>query len=317
MINQRAYPNVLLGHGTGNQTIAGFGCYMVSVLQGLMDRGYSYSVVQWNELLKSRGAFVNKTSLSSTLLAQVCPDIFLEGRNEAWNDANIIKYLVSQKDDYVVLGEVDARGIGGSGQHFVYIQKLDVSNGKVTMTYIGDPWDGHNMAKVTNRYNVYGNIKSLRVFKIKKKGGDMSTITVNKSDWDRLMKASQLGDRLTVGLGGALEKSGDALYKGNIADKSEQQIDQMIAQVKSERDAKKSCESGKAKAIEDAKKEGYIEGYSKGEKEGYDKGYAKGKLEGGSTSPTPEVPAGFDLNGYQTEQVINGVTVRKNYAKKG
>lgn len=307
MINQRAYPNILLGFGSGNQTIAGFGCYAVSLLQGLLDRGYSYSVASWNDLLKARNAFVNKTSLSSTLLAQVCSDIFLEGRNEAWNDANIIKYLVTEKDNYVVLGEVDARGIGGSGQHFVYIQKLDVSNGKVTMSYIGDPWDGQEMAKVTVRYNSYGNIKSLRVFKIKKgstgNGGNMSNMYkgYDLSNAESMKVAVDILVR--VQSGEYVERATHEKALNEQKTQLNKEKDEAIKSVRKEEQDKAESE------IELAKKANYDEGYNDG--------YAKGKSENtGTQVPNVEVPAGFEMNGMQTSEVVNGVTVTKNYGRK-
>lgn len=179
MINQRAYPDVILGFGSSSQTFALFGCFVASILDALNTRyGYNYSVAQFNQFLKDRDAFVRPNLISSTRLAQMVGDIFLEGRNEAWNDAKIIQYL-NDKENYLVIGEVSGKGIGGSGQHFVKIDRVDVSNGKVTMTYIDDPWGGLEDQKVTTRYNAYGNILSLRVFKIKKKvnnGGNMANM---------------------------------------------------------------------------------------------------------------------------------------------
>lgn len=173
MINQRAYPDIILGFGSASQTVARYGCFMVSVLDGLNERGYNFSVYQFNELMKSRDAFVRPNLMSASRLALKIPDIFLEGRNEAWNDQKVIDYL-NDKKNYIIIGEVDGRAIGGSGQHFVKLDRVDVSGGKIVMTYIDDPWDGLENQKVTTRYNRYGNILSLRVFRIKQSsGGDM------------------------------------------------------------------------------------------------------------------------------------------------
>lgn len=52
------------------------------------------------------------------------------------------------------------------------------------------------------------------------------------------------------------------------------------------------------------------------EKKGYDNGFEAGKNSvpvGGSA----EIPEGFEINGMQTQQIINGVTVTKNYGRKG
>lgn len=165
MINQRLYPDIILGSGSANQTIALYGCYECALLQGLLDRGYKYTVGQFDKLLTDRKCFSQNVLLSSTAIQAGIPEIFLEGRNEAWNDANFIKYLKDKS--YIMLGEVDARGIGGSGQHFVYIQDADIVDGKIKMSYVGDPWDGLDRQKITTRYGAFKNILSLRVFRVK------------------------------------------------------------------------------------------------------------------------------------------------------
>lgn len=171
MINQRLYTNVKLGNA--NYTVATDGCYLCSIHQGLKLAGYNFTIQELNQLFKNKGVFPDGagTIAASTVAARV-PEIFVEGRNEAWNDAKLIAYL---KDPaYFVVGEVSGRGIGGSGQHFVKIDRVDVTpQGTISMTYIDDPWDGLEDQKVTTRYNNYGNILSFRVFKIKK-GSSMS-----------------------------------------------------------------------------------------------------------------------------------------------
>ena len=174
MLNQRLYTNVKLGNS--NYTIATDGCYLVSIHDGLDSAGYNFTIQQLNQLFKDRGVFAQGSGLlgASTIAAKV-GDIFLEGRNEAWNDGKLIAYL--KDPSYFVIGEVSGKGIGGSFQHFVRIISVDVkSDGKISMTYINDPWDGLHNQKVTTRYNNYGNILSLRVFKIKKVGGDMANM---------------------------------------------------------------------------------------------------------------------------------------------
>lgn len=179
MINQRLYPDIILGNGSSSQTIAKYGCYLCSLNQGLNDRGYNFNPITLNQLFIDKGVFEQGSNLlSSTKIRSQVPDIFLEGRNEAWNDANFIKYLNDKS--YVVLGEVSGKGIGGSGQHFVYVQKADIVDGKISMTYIGDPWDGLDNQKITNRYNQYGNILSLRVFRVKIGGSMPDDEQVNK-----------------------------------------------------------------------------------------------------------------------------------------
>lgn len=287
MINQRSYPDILLGYSK-TLTVAGYGCYMVSLLQGLIEKGKNYTVAQWNELLKSSGVYTeqNPTLMAASMVEAKLSSIFEYGGNEAWNDANIVKYLNDK--NYIVLGEVNAKGIGGSGQHFVKIDHVDVSNtGKITMTYIDDPWGGLENQKVTNRYNAYGNILSLRVFKIKSgsNGGNMAN----------MYKGYDLANPESMKI------AVDVLVRlqsGDLVDKSKyDELQNMIS-----------------KQTDEAEKKGYDRGY--------DAGFEKGKSEGTTTTPpappasSVEVPANFELNGFATEQVIDGVTVRKNYAKK-
>jgi hypothetical protein len=130
--------------------------------------GHRFTIQELNDLFKQRGVFgAGSALLSAATIALKVGDIFLEGRNEAWNDAKLIAYL--KDPSYFVVGEVSGKGIGGTGQHFVKIDRVDVTpQGTISMTYIDDPWDGLEDQKVTNRYNQYGNILSLRVFKITK-----------------------------------------------------------------------------------------------------------------------------------------------------
>lgn len=178
MINQRAYPDIKLGNS--NYSIATDGCYLCSIHQGLKLRGYNFSIAQLNQLFKDRGVFPpNSALLSAATIAARVGDIFLEGRNEAWNDQKLVQYL--NDPNYFVVGEVSGKGIGGQYQHFVYIDRVDVKpDGKIGMTWIDDPWDGLEDQKVTTRYNAYGNILSLRVFKITK-GADMANWFTMKS----------------------------------------------------------------------------------------------------------------------------------------
>lgn len=181
MIDQRLYPDVKLNN-TG-YSVATDGCYFCSLLDGLNNKGYNLSVASFNQTMIDHKAFYGTTALiSSSLLPQKLSSIFTEGRNEAWNDANLKKYLAD--DSYIVIGEVSGKGIGGSGQHFVRIVKADFNSaGQVTMTYINDPWGGLENQKVTTRYNGYGNILSFRVFKINKgvsMSGSMYTMPSGK-----------------------------------------------------------------------------------------------------------------------------------------
>ena len=169
--NQCLYTNVQLGFGNGkSQTIASIGCFLTSIQNGLKRKGYGLrfpTPVQYNEFCKQKDTFIGKIMLDAGRVKDTQKEYFLEGRREAWNDFYIVKYL--NDPTYLILGEVSGKGIGGTGQHFVEIKKVDVrGDGRVTMVYIDDPWGGKEDMKVTDRYGKFGNILSLRVFKIVK-----------------------------------------------------------------------------------------------------------------------------------------------------
>lgn len=287
MINQRLYPDIALGLGNlPSQSIGMVGCYQGVILQGLLDRGYSFSVAGFNDLMVSRGVYNEKykTVISLQLILSQMGDIFSKARFEQWNSQNVLNYMADKK--YLLAGEVDARGIGGSGQHFVYIQSVESNESGITMTYIGDPWDGLDRQKITTRYGQYGNIKSLRVFEVKESVmADM--ITVERKDWDRLLKGNQLGDRLIGGIS----------QPGNIADKSENDIDRIIKEVQDTKNAKQECESGRDRAIEEA------------EQRGYERGIA-------SCPTVPQPPQGsFAKTSYSIERVEGGQKITEVFTK--
>lgn len=202
MINQRLYPDVKLGNATGGQTIASHGCFEISGYWGLVLRGYTFTVREYNQILVNLGIFPpNSALLAAKDFPIKWPKVYFEGRNEAWNDANLIKYMADK--NYFVLGEVDARGIGGSGQHFVYIRSIEVVDGKIKMTNIDDPWGGLENQKVTTRYNQWGNILSLRVFKVQiKVAPQPEEPTMSKlTDFLGMTDESQIIKRLAEHLG--------------------------------------------------------------------------------------------------------------------
>jgi len=300
MINQRAYPDVLLGFS--NQSVAGYGCNFVAILDDLNTRfGYNFSVRDFMKYMNDREAWVRPNLISAPRMAETMPEIFLEGRSEAWNDAKVIEYVVTKRDQYIVIGEVDARGIGGSGQHFVKIDSVDVSNGKITMTYVDDGWDGLENQKVTKRYNAYGNIKSLRVYKVKKKAS-----TGNGGSMSNMYKGYDLAnpDSMKVAVDEMLKKINGVYVAKTDMDKA---LSDQKTQLNKEKDtALKQAGEDADKRVELAKKAGF------------DEGYAKGKSEGGTApAPSVQIPSDFAVNGIQTTEVVNGVTVTKNYAKKG
>lgn len=180
--NQCLYTDVQLGFGIGtSQTIAAIGCFLTSLQNGLKRRGYSLKFptpIQYNEFCKQKNSFSDKILLGASRIALTQPEYVLEGKKEVWNDFYVKQYL--EDPTIILLGEVSARGIGGSGQHFVEIKSADIlENGVVNMVYIDDPWGGKEDMKVTERYGNYGNILSLRVFKIVKVESDVTDETTD------------------------------------------------------------------------------------------------------------------------------------------
>jgi len=157
--------------GTGSTTIGTHGCNITSLSYGLYQHGYDHNPKTLNKLFTENGSYVNSNLLQADVVASKNPSMFVAGRKEEWNDNNVKKYLLDKYNDYIVIGQVDAAGIGGSGQHFVLLLDLVLnSNGSIQNTLIGDPWGGlENL--VTIRYAEYGCIKSLRVYQVKSKNG--------------------------------------------------------------------------------------------------------------------------------------------------
>ena len=153
------YKTQTLGFGSGS--IYNVGCYLVSLCNGLVEFGHEFTPRTLNELLKSKNLFIGefKNYINVDKLVSVLPDIFTSFKKiEPWNDMASLQWYLSR--NYVVLGKVDARGIGGSGTHFVYITDIVGED-----AIIFDPWTGEHQP-VKNRYNKYGNIKGLRIFGI-------------------------------------------------------------------------------------------------------------------------------------------------------
>ena len=207
----------MLGFGSGS--IYNFGCYLVSLCNGLNDFGYIYTPRTLNELFKNLNLYtgIYKNYINVDQLANKLPNIFDSyKRIEPWSNMETLEWYLDH--DYVVLAKVDARGIGGSGTHFVYIIDTDGEN-----VVIFDPWFGDTIL-VAERYNKWNNILGLRVFEVKRIGeknnteekDDVSdeTMQINKSDFERLFKASELGDYLISKIG----------MTGNIADKNKEEL---------------------------------------------------------------------------------------------
>lgn len=196
MTNQKDYA-IVLGYGSASQTIELYGCFMICIYDALKQRGlYTASVSQWNQYLKDIGVYTpqNPTLLNIATLG-ANSKYFTKGYKEAYSDAGVLKYL-AEPDKYILIGEVSAKGIGGTGQHFVKIVRADSTNGKITMTYIDDPWGGLSNQKVTTRYGTYGNILSLRVQEIAKGAEMPDTMQVEKTVFEELVTKATKYDEI-------------------------------------------------------------------------------------------------------------------------
>ena len=150
------YKKIMLGFG--NESLYNVGCYLVSLVNGLNLKGWNFTPESFNQLLRDKKLFIGefKNYIDVDNLFKTLPDIFeFYQRVNAWNEHVLTDSL---EKGMVVLGHVDARGISGTGTHFVLILKFE--NGVVT---IFDPWDGKEEL-VTKKYGKYGNILGLRVF---------------------------------------------------------------------------------------------------------------------------------------------------------
>lgn len=105
-------------------------------------------------------------------------------------------------------------------------------------------------------------------------------------------------------------------------------VDEMLKKINGEYVSKDEMNKEVVKQSETAFKAGLSEGYEKGktdmeakviqaEKKGYENGFSAGVASVPPSVPSTEVPENFELNGMQTQEVINGKTVTKNYGKKG
>lgn len=154
------YKTIMLGNGKGS--IYDFGCYLVSLVEGLNTKGYNFSIEGFNEALKYNkcwvGEFQNYIDVDN--IATKYPEIFKSFKKvTTWPSNDQLNSWLS--GNYVVVCQVDAKGIGGSGTHFVVLKEMQGNT-----AIVGDPWYG-DIKPVTLRYGKLGNILSLRVFEIK------------------------------------------------------------------------------------------------------------------------------------------------------
>lgn len=153
------YKSIKMGDGEGS--IYSYGCYLVSLVDGLVTKGYIFTPEGFNEILKSKslwtGEFLNYIDVDN--IATKYPEIFISfAKHDVWPSNDQLNTWLD--NNFIVVCKVDARGIGGSGTHFVVLKEMQGST-----AIIGDPWFG-DIKPVTLRYGKLGNILSLRVFEI-------------------------------------------------------------------------------------------------------------------------------------------------------
>ena len=156
---ERKYKSIMLGFGDGS--IYNYGCYLISLCNGMNKLNYDFTPESLNQFFKDRNLWVGKyrNYIDVDMLPSILPDMFRSfGKIEPWDNMKQLEKLLD--DRCVVLGKVSAKGIGGTGTHFVLIDDTDGVN-----AVIHDPWTGEYQP-VSNRYNKYGNILGLRVFKV-------------------------------------------------------------------------------------------------------------------------------------------------------
>jgi len=154
------YKHIMLGFGFGS--LYSFGCYLFSLVNGLLDFDWKYTPEEFNQFLKDNQAFTGEFNnyIDVDRLDDILPNIFVSyKRFDEWIGFDSVDWYLSR--GYIVIGKVDARGIGGSGSHFVRV--VDTVN--KTNTIIEDPWFG-TTEPVTNNYNKYNNILGFRIFKV-------------------------------------------------------------------------------------------------------------------------------------------------------
>src|SRR3972149_2667644 len=117
---EEKYKNIRMGFGTGS--IYDFGCYLVSFTNGVNKSGYSFSPESMNEWLKAANAWVgpSRNYIDVANLNKYYPNVFISFQQiDPWNDTPNVRELL--KPNLVVVCRVDARGIGGTGTHFVLL----------------------------------------------------------------------------------------------------------------------------------------------------------------------------------------------------
>lgn len=156
------YKNIILGGNKATGSIYQYGCYLVSLCNGLNQKGYNFTPEQLNQLFKDKNLWVGEFDnyIDVANVAKVWSDIFVSfDRIDPWGAEPITDTLIN--DQLVVLGKVNAAAIGGSGSHFVLIK--GVQNG---VAIIYDPWSGVE-EPITKRWASFGCILGAYIFKVK------------------------------------------------------------------------------------------------------------------------------------------------------
>lgn len=175
-----------------------YGCYVISLLNGLRMRGWEYIPTAFNTMLNEKGAYITTNPycyIDVDNIAREVPQIFTSYQrvNTYTGDPHITKYL--EDPEYVVLTHLDAKAIGGSGTHFALLVGYDGE------PVILDPWTNRT-EKVSKTYGKYGGVLGLRVFKVKVQsigeGGD-NMAEIRPSYLKQLLAELGVGDNLPEG----------------------------------------------------------------------------------------------------------------------
>jgi hypothetical protein len=124
-------------------------------------KGYSFTVESINDWLKAADAFVGPYNnyIDVANLHKYFPNVFNGFQQiDPWDDVPPDTDLIS--DNLVVLCRVNAKGIGGSGSHYLLL--VGVENG---VAIINDPWTGKT-EPITQTYGNLGNILSIVIFNV-------------------------------------------------------------------------------------------------------------------------------------------------------
>src|ERR1035437_3691866 len=141
-----------------------YGCYLCSLVSGLSDRGYGWDPMSFNLLLRDRKAWVGpyKDYIDCPNLAKYLPDVFISYQKiDPYNDVPKIDQLIGE--NLIVVCRVNARAIGGTGTHYLYL--VGQQKG-VALIY--DPW--RNVIElVTKTYGNWGDLLGINIFTVRTK----------------------------------------------------------------------------------------------------------------------------------------------------